>query len=236
MNKLIIILISLLLTSCSSKSWREMSRESAGLAPLASELKESIVLIYYARAYSWRGNLAVHPWISWKQKEDKEYTVAQVTSWNIRREGTAVRVEQDLPDRKWFDSMPTLMFEARGDKADRIIKQLKEKISNYPYQDIYRVWPGPNSNTFVAHMTREIEEIDVEMPPHAIGKDYLGTSLISNTASNTGGQVSLFGVAGVTVGLKEGVEVNALGLSFGVDVYPPAIKLPFVGRLGFKDI
>ncbi|HET9474250.1 MAG TPA: hypothetical protein VFO82_10170, partial [Steroidobacteraceae bacterium] len=45
-------------------------------------------------------------------------------------------------------------------------------------------------------------------------------------------QASLFGVVGVAVGLEEGVEVNLLGLNFGVDPKSLSIKLPVVGRLG----
>lgn len=47
--------------------------------------------------------------------------------------------------------------------------------------------------------------------------------------------MNLFGVLGLTVGLSDGLEVNVLGLNFGVDVLRPALKLPFVGRLGFRD-
>jgi hypothetical protein len=33
--------------------------------------------------------------------------------------------------------------------------------------------------------------------------------------------------------LEEGLEFNVAGLSFGMDVKRPALKLPFIGRLGF---
>ena len=33
-------------------------------------------------------------------------------------------------------------------------------------------------------------------------------------------------------GWHEGVELNLLGLTFGLDVRQPALKLPAVGRLG----
>jgi len=36
--------------------------------------------------------------------------------------------------------------------------------------------------------------------------------------------------------LKEGIELGLLGLSFGIDFYPPAVKLPIVGRIGFSDL
>jgi hypothetical protein len=55
---------------------------------------------------------------------------------------------------------------------------------------------------------------------------------VNKTPSGTGGQASLFGVVGVAAGLEEGVEINLLGLSFGVDPKSLSIKLPIVGRLG----
>ena len=58
---------------------------------------------------------------------------------------------------------------------------------------------------------------------------------MATTPSGQGVQVSLRGLFGLMLGIEEGVEVNILGLSAGLDVYPPAIKLPGVGRLGFRD-
>ena len=45
-------------------------------------------------------------------------------------------------------------------------------------------------------------------------------------------QVSLFGLLGVIVAPEEGLEVNVLGLSLGVDVAEPALRLPGLGRVG----
>lgn len=232
--KAMFLLLIVTLSSCSSKSWRDASRESANIAPKAEELKEDIVLIYHARAFKWRGYFGVHPWISFKRKSDSSYTVAQVTAWNIHYQGSAIRYEQDLPDRKWFDSHPHLLFEARGEKATRIIEQVEELIKSYPYKDRYRVFPGPNSNSFISYLIRNIDEIDEELPPTAIGKDYLepGTFL-TNTPSNTGFTLSLYGLLGLTCGLYEGIEINLFGLHFGIDFVYPGIKLPFIGRIGF---
>jgi hypothetical protein len=98
------------------------------------------------------------------------------------------------------------------------------------------VWPGPNSNTFISHIIRSVPELGVELPPHAIGKDWIDDGdLFGLSETGTGVQVSLLGALGLTVGLAEGVEVNILGFNFGLDLWRPALKLPFVGRIGFKD-
>jgi hypothetical protein len=50
--------------------------------------------------------------------------------------------------------------------------------------------------------------------------------------SGTGGQISLLGLLGAGIGLEEGVEVNLLGLVFGIDPNDVALKLPLIGRIG----
>jgi hypothetical protein len=232
-----LIAILFLILSCSNQNWRTASRESAKLAPqLADKLDESIVQIYTARAFSWRGNFAVHPWVAWKKKNEEVYTVAQVIGWRLNSTGSAIAVEQDIPDRKWYGRVPNIIFEARAGKADKIIKRFKELIKLYPYANTYRLYPGPNSNTFVAYLIQNTDEIKITLPPHAIGKDWpIVNKFAGLTPSGTGLQANAFGVLGLAVGLEEGIEINVLALNFGVDFYPLALKLPFIGRLGFDD-
>ncbi len=230
------LILSLFLLSCSSKSFRDASRESAQIAPKPSTLKEDIFQIYYARAFSWRGYFGIHPWVSWKKKEESQYNVSQVTAWNLRHSKSTISTMKDIPDRYWFDSRPTLLFEARGDKAAVIIEKVKKLIKEYPMGDRYQIYPGPNSNTYVSYLIRNISEIKVELPANAIGKDFFeGPVVLTTSPSETGFQFSLYGMLGLTLGLEEGVEVNLLGLNFGVDFWPPALKIPFLGRLGFPD-
>ena len=51
--------------------------------------------------------------------------------------------------------------------------------------------------------------------------------------SGTGVQLSLLGVAELTLGVDEGVEVNVLGLNLGIDILRPALRVPGLGRIGF---
>ena len=108
-------------------------------------------------------------------------------------------------------------------------------MTAYPYPTSYRTWPGPNSNTFTAYVGRAVPGLRLDLPSTAIGKDYLpGPALAGLSPSGTGVQLSLLGLAGVLVGWEEGIEVNVLGLAFGLDVKRPALKLPALGRLGMR--
>ncbi|AGH96652.1 DUF3750 domain-containing protein [Pseudobdellovibrio exovorus] len=237
----ILLLASLVLgvcfaTSCSHTDWRTADRTSMGLAPLPEEEKEAIVHVYGARAINWRGNFSLHCWIATKAKDADHYVTYHVMGFRLDRTGTSVVIEQDIPDRRWFGAEVQLIEELRGAKAEAAIPKIQELAENYPNAGVYRAWPGPNSNTFVSHIIRHTPELGVELPSNAIGKDWIDNGdLVGFSESGTGVQLSALGALGVTLGLAEGIEVNLLGMSFGVDFWRPALKLPFVGRLGFKD-
>lgn len=226
----------LIFSSCSSKDYRSASRESAGIAPEPSKVDEAIFQVYTARAFDWRGILSVHSWIAWKEPESEQYSVTQAIGWRVRRGLPAVITKEDVPDRLWFDNQPSILYEARAEQAQKIIHRTKELIEAYPYKKDYRLWPGPNSNSYISYLIRRNEHVKIELPPHAIGKDWLANgSVLTSSPSKTGFQVSLLGVLGLTAGLGEGFEVNVLGLNFGIDLYTPALKLPLLGRFGWQD-
>jgi uncharacterized protein DUF3750 len=213
--------------------WRTASRAPVGLAPDPGATPEPVVQVYAARAVRWRGYFGVHTWVAVKPRDAAAYTVYEVNGWRLRRTGSAVNVDHRSPDSRWFGSRPDLLAEARGDGVDEIIARIEQAVADYPYADTYRVWPGPNSNTFVAHVLRAAPELRADLPATAIGKDYLGTDFVAWTPSGTGGQVSLFGVVGGLAGIEEGVEINVLGAVFGVDPLDAALKLPLAGRVGW---
>ena len=76
-------------------------------------------------------------------------------------------------------------------------------------------------------------ELGLELPPTAVGKDFLANgNLFASTPSGTGYQMSLLGLLGLSLGREEGLELNLLGLTLGIDPLDVAIKLPAVGRIG----
>lgn len=210
--------------------WWNASREPAGLAPDPVITPEAVVQVYGARAYSWRGYLGIHTWIAVKPAQAESYTIYEVIGWMQRRKMPVLVIYENVPDRRWYGNMPEILLEKRGDGVDALIEKIDQAARNYPYARNYTIWPGPNSNTFTAWVSRAVPELQLDLPPTAIGKDYLGYRMIAQAPSGSGFQISFFGLLGVLVSTVEGIEFNLLGLSFGVDLDPPAIKLPLVGR------
>ena len=215
-----------------NSDWRTASREPVGLAPDPAAHPEAVIQVYAARTVGWRGVFGVHSWVAVKPARASEYTVYEVIGWKLRWDDTAVSIRSREPDGRWFGNEPELLADKRGAAADALIARIDKAAKSYPYAAEYSAWPGPNSNTFTAWITREVPELRVDLPPTAIGKDYLGSSVIASAPSGSGGQFSVAGVLGVTLSSVEGLELNLLGLTFGLDPWPPAIKLPMLGRLG----
>jgi hypothetical protein len=212
--------------------WASATHRSAGLAPDPAEHREAIVQVYAARTFGWRGAFAVHTWLAAKPAGAPAYTRYEVIGWRARLGGSGLTVHSGrAPDAEWYGAAPQLLRDLRGADAEAVIARLDAVAAAYPF-DSYRAWPGPNSNTFVAFVAREIPQLRVALPPHAVGKDFLPHGrVVAPTPSGTGWQASLGGLLGLAVALDEGLEVNLLGLVTGVDVAPPALKLPGVGRL-----
>lgn len=214
--------------------WRTASRQPVGLAPDPATTPEAVVQVYAARTVGVRGLFGAHSWIAVKPAKARAYTVYEVLGWQLRWDDTAVSVRSRAPDARWFGNEPELLADVRGAAAEPLIPRIERAVQSYPFGDEYRAWPGPNSNTFTAWVTRAVPELRADLPPTAIGKDYLRGGLLTAAPSGSGYQLSVAGLVGLTASTVEGLEVNLLGLTFGVDPWPPALKLPLAGRIGAR--
>ncbi|WP_036270526.1 DUF3750 domain-containing protein [Methylobacterium sp. WSM2598] len=210
--------------------WATADWSSARLLPPAAAVPGAVVRVYAARVGRWRGIFAHHSWLVVKEAGAARYTRYDVVGW-----GRPVRTDAYPADGRWFGNPPQVVLALDGEAAARAVPKLREAVAAYPYQDFgsYRAWPGPNSNTFVAHLLRAVPEVRAALPPTALGKDF-SEALVALTPSRTGLQLSWRGYAGLTLGWVEGVEVNLLGAVAGLDLRRPALKLPGWGRIGME--
>jgi len=216
-------------------NWRTADRSSTGISPSPHKVNEAIVQVFAARAFNWRGIFGVHTWIAVKPKNAMKYTVYQVVGWRSWQGLPVVISEPDIPDRSWYGQAPEIIVDIRGTTADTIIEDVKIAVARYPNKGKYVMWPGPNSNTFTAYIGREVPQLEMNLPSTAIGKDFLvNGKFFAYSPSNTGYQFSLFGLLGILIGKKEGIELNVLGLVFGIDPFGIGIKLPGLGKVGFN--
>ena len=226
----VVVLFTAAVVTVTATDWRASSREPARLAPDPALVREAVVQVYGARAMGAKGLFGVHTWIAVKGTDAPTWTVYEVIGWRLRWAESVVVVRNRQPDARWFGGAPELYADKRGADIDLLIERIDKAARAYPYAAEYTLWPGPNSNTFTAWIGRAVPELEIDLPATAIGKDYLGSSVFAAAPSGSGFQISLGGVLGVAASGVEGLELNILGLTFGVG--PSGVKLPLVGRVG----
>jgi hypothetical protein len=239
LSLLIVFVLPLLVSACvfgrdSSVPWYDARRDATGLAPDPAATPEAVIQVYAARAVSWRGIFAVHTWIVVKPTDAAKFTRYEVLGFGVSPENPAIRIDRTGPDNYWFGAKPDLILDRRGPGVDALIAKVRAAVRSYPYPNEYRAWPGPNSNTFIAWIARQVPALGLAMPSNAIGKDYLpGGAVFAAAPSATGYQFSFFGLIGLLVARNEGIEINLLGMDLGIGFKMPGVKLPGVGLIAW---
>jgi hypothetical protein len=211
------------------RSWRDADWSSTGMLPPARADKAARVIVFTGTTGGWKGIFSVHSWIVFKPEGAAEWTRYDVVGW-----GEPVRVNNWPPDGLWFGNRPVAIADVSGAQAARLIPKIEAAVARYRFaaSGDYRIWPGPNSNSFTAAVLRAVPELSVALPANAIGRDFRDRLYAGRTDTGTGAELNLWGFADVKLGWVEGIEVNLLGLVAGLDLRHPALKLPGFGRIG----
>ncbi|MEM8851363.1 MAG: DUF3750 domain-containing protein [Pseudomonadota bacterium] len=214
-------------------SWRAADWGSSGLLPPATEVPGPVIHILAARTGGAKGAVSVHSWIVLKRAGDPHWTRHEVVGW-----GNPVRRDAYAADANWYSNPPKVVGTVTGADAALAIPQIERAITTYPWADhgAYTIFPGPNSNTFVAHILRAVPDLDLTLPPHAVGRDWLGPGLRTTRSVAGDFHLSANGLAGLSLGPRAGVELHLLGQAVGVDLARPALKLPAIGRVDLSEM
>lgn len=216
------------------ENWRTASWLASGLLAAPESIAEARVIILATRTGRWKSIFAEHMSLVLKPEGAPHWTRYDVVGW-----GDPVRRDAYAADAFWYGNRPYVVTEISGDAAAQLIPKIESSIARYPHsrRGAYVVWPGPNSNSFVAWVVRNTEGFATELPPVAVGKDFLGEGIfLGRAASGTGFVVSAWGAVGLTAALDEGFEVNLLGTAIGIDPDDLAINLPALGKLSLFDL
>ena len=213
------------------RSWRDADWSSTGLLAKPESSESAAIRIYAARTGKWKGIFATHSWIVLKRRGAATYDRFDVVGW-----GNPVRKNAWPADGRWYGNMPDLVKAIDGPAAEALIPKVEAAITAYRWSHPgdYTIWPGPNSNTFVAAIAEAVPELGESLPTTAVGRDYPTNGHWFGRTAMGGWRATLGGYAGIVVGPNEGIEVNFLGLVAGADVLHPALKIPGFGLIGMS--
>lgn len=213
------------------QGWRAASWRSSGLLPGKPPRDEASIMVLAARTGGMKGALALHSWIVIKKPGMDNYERYDKVGW-----GNPVRRNAYDADGLWYSNRPFVVGSVTGEEARRLIPQVEAAIAAYPHSRPggYTIWPGPNSNSFVAHVLAAVPALGFDLPPNAVGRDYRpGVFALDIAPDGRDLHFTFGGYAGFAAGLRSGLELHFMGLVAGVDIARPALKLPGFGRIGY---
>ncbi|MBT9368715.1 DUF3750 domain-containing protein [Rhizobium sp. CSW-27] len=210
--------------------WSDANWGSAGLLPKPAASDAAAIHVFSAKTGGLKGAVASHAWIVTKERGASSYQRYDKVGW-----GAPIRRNHRPADAYWYSNAPELVVSVTGAEAERLIPRVEAAIAAYPYaaQGDYRIWPGPNSNTFVAFVLRSVPDLGAVLPPHAVGRDYLPEGpFFAIDPDGRDLHLTLAGLIGLSAGWRSGLEVHFLGLVAGLDLTRPGLKIPAIGRIG----
>src|SRR6516162_6540240 len=141
-------------------SYRDADWTSVGMLPAPSSEREARLLIFTGRTGRWKGIFAAHSWVVFKPENATAWSRYDVVGW-----GQPLRSNGWAPDGRWFGNTPRVLVDVRGPAAAALIPKVKATIAAYGYSHSgdYRIWPGPNSNTFTATVLRAVPELETTL-------------------------------------------------------------------------
>lgn len=170
--------------------------------------------------------IARHPWFAVRKKGEAR--------WRVYEVGGGGELDEASQNHPYLDPMLHGLWRgADGERAAECVGRVGPEVKQQIERD-YIFYPGPNSNTFGDVVLRRCK-LAASLPSTAVGKDWRGVFGVGITSERTGVQIET-PVLGLKIGLKEGIELHVIGLSIGIDFWPPAIIVPVgPGRIGFAD-
>lgn len=210
-------------------TWRSANWSSSGVLPAAGKDTRAAIYVMAARTGGLKGAFSLHTWLVTKEVGGQSYNRYDKVGW-----GSPVRKNAYDADGRWYSNVPSVVFSLRGPAAEKLIPKVEAAIASYPYSKPgdYHIWPGPNSNSFVAHVLHQVPDLGARMPPNAVGRDFAPGLLSAEWSSRDYDlRATVAGLAGFATGWKSGIELQFLGLVAGIDFNEPALLIPAYGRL-----
>jgi hypothetical protein len=180
----------------------------------------------------WITRFAEHSYFEMRRGPRARWERLEVLNPKSGRVHRMITDNQAFANQRWGNDVKVIAV-ITGPDTEQVIERMLAASRQWPYDRGYQAWPGPNSNTFVAMVMRNTPGLSGVLDHNAVGKDFPGQVALHATPSRTGFQFDTF-LFGASLGWKEGIEVHLLQLTFGVSWWPPAVKIPFLPRIGWN--
>lgn len=169
---------------------------------------------------------ARHTWVDYREDADSPWRRIEIVNKNSGLIHEEIGQEEFELKKRWGERV-VVLGQSDGRKNPEYVREIAKFAAGYD-ESVYRAFPGPNSNTFAEELLRNVDGVSAVLDHNAVGKE--SGWHIGRSAGGTGGELQT-PVLGLTLGVREGIELSFLGFSGGVSIFPPAIKLPILPPL-----
>lgn len=178
----------------------------------------------------WYSRFAVHSFVDYQPSPDDSWRRVEIVNEDSGIRHHEISSAEVTNPKRWNEQVRILSQEKTD--GEKLAQEIQTFVQSYPHSEHYVAWPGPNSNSFAERLLKSSTEASAQLDHNAVGKNfgwYLGP-----TAAGTGFEVRS-SYLGFAAGLYEGLEFQFIGLSAGVGIWPPSVKLPFLPRLPLRS-
>jgi hypothetical protein len=213
--------------------WRQATWSSAGILDQSPPKNEAQIYVFTARTGGLKGALATHSWLVLKPLGASSYDRYDVVGW-----GSPVRKNAYDADGHWYSNTPEISYQVVGLKAHELLPQVERAIAYYRWQKHgdYTLWPGPNSNTFVANVLQQVPSLSAFTPTTAVGRDFPADGKWIGRRKDGAVFATLGGYLGLVFGGGVGLEVNFLGLVAGINPNARQVLIPTFGAVTLSEL
>ncbi len=211
----------LLLTACASISPTYLPQADIDIVVVKS--------VRIPDSEPWYSRFASHVWIEYRNQGDENWTRVEA---NTEPKTEKIHPSVATHNVRWGRDVELLAVYLLSDAAN-MIPHIQQAAQIHAQDFHYRAYPGPNSNTYAARIINDVPGLDVELPHNAVGKNYTTTLSAGITPSRDGLHLDTLPL-GASLGYQQGLEIHLIGLTAGLSLWPPQLKIPFLPRLGLS--
>ena len=208
-TKLIAAAMAIAFSSCHQNS----------IAPASTIIVKDVRI---PKGMPWYSRFASHSFVDYRSGDSSTWRRIEIVNKDSGITVTKL-TEEDLQKATRWEN-PIHIVTQGNPPAPATAAAIERAARSYD-ASIYRAYPGPNSNTFTREIIMNVEGLNGVLEHNAIGKEF--TWHAGRTPGGTGIELKT-PVLGGAIGLREGLEVNLLGFTTGIGLWPPSIKLPFL--------
>jgi hypothetical protein len=203
----------------------------------------------------WYTRFAEHAWIDLKQGDEDSWTRIEISGTISGVEIFPTDAQTVRDDFRW-DNRAAVLEVYYDEEARELIPRILANaaaVEDFGHSEFtreedggwtisrgepegrpYDAWPGPNSNTLIAQIIDATPGLHAELHHNSVGKDYPDIFRAGPTASGYGLEFD-FGLLGAGLGRRQGAELHLFGLTAGISLWPPALKIPLIPRIGIHQ-